>query len=241
MRKTYPRFPKQAEKIYKLLLAKNKPLTAYQIAEKFNIFPNAVYRDIYKLEKYNLVQKSPTRPMRFNALQPKEGLETFLLSHRNWFSESFVGNSLTSNYQSDPSLDLSFIRDRNDSVYRSTQDLKQAKVQVLQIVSGLELPADTMLEIKNAIDRGVTIKIIVQTLSENNRELLENWKRLGVKLKSTKSISSRLILIDNHITYLMSYNPDQESENIGIRFNYRPITTLMQEIFEKRWQSAKMI
>jgi hypothetical protein len=99
----------------------------------------------------------------------------------------------------------------------------------------------TILVYKQAIERGVTIKVLVQNLTETSEQMFKNWQKIGVKVKYFPNMEARIFIIDEQLVYFTSYDPSKKNEGVGMRFNYRPYAILMSETFEQRWKIAKEI
>lgn len=231
--------PPQAVLVYKTLL-KEKELTANELGERLNIFPNTVYRVVRSLEKFGMIEKINTRPLRFRAKQAEEVVDAMLLSHREWFLNFFdTGDKGKVKIKND--LGITFIKNRDEFVERSTQDQICAVKEVFLIISGDEVPSETILASKRAIERGVVIRVIAQRIDDDNREMLKNWEKIGMKVRYSPTIKTRITIIDLRIVYIVSYNPKDYKEGIGVRFNYPPVAAIMREMFMKKWKGAKAI
>ena len=229
----------QQTQIYNLLL-KHKSLTAKEIGSKLSIFPHAVYRANKSLIDYGLIEETDNYPVEFKAKPVADALDSYLLAQRESFLQSFKPNGQRVNI-SDQILDIAFIQSREELLERTNEDMLLAKHEVCILVSGIEVPAETMLARKKAIEKGVSVKIIVQNMEEATHEMLENWKKIGLEIRHHPLLEARLLLFDSKIAYISSYNPKKKEEAIGIRFNYPPIAKLMRDLFNERWQKAKVI
>lgn len=230
----------QSEKIYKLLL-ENNSLTAKQIGKELKIFPHAVYRATKPLINLGMIKKKNNRPEIYEANSVVKGLEEFLDNQRESFLKSFGFYTNLTQIDSRAALDLHFIKTRGDLLDKTNSDIYEAKKEIYLIVSGLEVPAETILAFKNANGRGLKIRIIVQKLDETNDKMLQNWKKLGIQVRYYPVLETRLFIFDNKIVYLTSYNPDQKEEALGVRFNYRPIARIVRDFFDQRWVKAEEI
>src|SRR5436189_6242319 len=119
------------------------------------------------------------------------------------------------------------------------EDKKNATKEIHQIVSGIEIPAESILENKRAIERGVQVKYLVQRLDEVNKDMLINWQKIGIEVKYFPLIEARIIIVDKKIVYITSYNPLNKNECTGVRFDYPPVAKIMNEVFLQRWEMGK--
>ena len=228
---------RQSQDIYKLLVKKSG-LNAKGIGKELKILPNAVYRAIKPLRELGLVEQTSERPTKFIAKPSVEAVEMYLLNQRNVFEQILGDADLSTLPHSNAPV---LIKDRNDLIEKTNRDVKNSKRSVDFIVSGLEVPAETLLTYKQALDRNVKIRSIVQRLDDTSEEMFRNWKKIGLDVRHYPSIESRIFVIDNHIVYLTSYDPERKEECVGIRTGYEPFAKLMREVFERKWESAKEI
>lgn len=235
-----PSLPPQAIAIYRLLLA-GKVLSAREIGKSLGIFPHGAYRAIKVLMLLGCVEKVGKLPIRFKAKSVSESLDIYLLVHRQWFEKNFSGYEKREEEkrESKKVLDIVFIQDRQSLMERSTRDLEYVNEEVCLLISGHEAPAETMLQHKRALERGVTVKILVQHFTPKNMEMLWNWQRMGIQVRLGPTTGARVFIFDSRVVYIASYNLKQESEAIGVRFNYGPIARLMRGVFIKQWGMAK--
>jgi sugar-specific transcriptional regulator TrmB len=230
----------QSLKIYKLLVESSGYLTAKEIGKEIGIVPNSVYRAVNELEKHGLIERFGNRPVQIKAHKPTEVVDRLFIPYREWFLKNYsTERSQTVGIGDD--LGVSFIKNRSDSIERSTKDQEYMKKELLLIVSGDEVPAETILVNKMAIERGVKIKIIVQRADKDNQEMLDNWKRLGMQVRYSTIIKTRLTIIDSRIAYIVSYDPTDKEKGLGVRFSYPPVAGLLREVFYQKWKESKRI
>lgn len=227
----------QAVEIYRLL-SKEQHLTAKEIADKLNIFPNAVYRSTKVLTQFGFIEQIGKYPIRYTSRPSADGLDSYTQSVRKTLL-----NSLSINIQNlfdNEKIGVLFINNRTHLIERSNTDTKNAIKDISLIVSGLEVPADTILEYKRAIDtRGVRMRVIVQKLDEAKETMLKNWQKMGIEVRHYPLIEARIIIFDSKIAYITSYNLTIKEESNGVRFNYAPIAQILQDLFEQRWTKSK--
>lgn len=233
-------FSRQTEAIYKILLD-DQPLDAKEISERLNVLPHAVYRSIKPLLSVGLVKKLNEYPVKFGITTSQDALDAYFLTTRENFLQTFFPNGVNEDKKGKVALNISFIKDRQELLERSNQDMGKVRSGVNLIVSGLEVPAETILEYKRAVDRGVKIRTLVQRLDETNAEMLGNWRKIGIDVRFFPLLEARILIFDNELVYITSYNPNNQNEGIGMRFDYPPVARIMNEIFEQRWKNSEEI
>jgi sugar-specific transcriptional regulator TrmB len=228
----------QATAIYSLLQTSGAR-SAKEIGKELKIFPNAVYRAMKQLMVLGFVEEIFSYPVKFQAKPASQALELYLGAARQGFGEAFgFGNNQLHIHKL---LPLTFTQTRNQLLKMTAKDERVTKSEVNLIASGLEVPAETVLCHKRAVERGVRVRIIVQNLDEVRVDMLRNWQKAGVEVKYYPKIESRIFVFDHRIVYFTSYNPKNIEEAIGMRFEYAPFAVMMDELFEQRWQLAKDI
>lgn len=230
------RITPQARKIYNLLSDK-KPMTAVQIADRLNILPHAVYRSIKVLVDFGFVRQMGRYSTLYMKNAPEGPIDLYTSAMKTYLSKAFSAkNKPNSNL-----LDISFIQTREQLIEMTNVDVDNAQKSIDFIVSGHEVPAETILAHKNAVERGVIVRKLVQNLDAASKDMLRSWKNAGVKIKYFPNMESRIFIYDSQIVYFTSYNPQKNAEALGVRFNYAPFARIMSEIFEQRWKLGKKI
>lgn len=226
--------PQALEIYYKL--AAFGPKNAKQIGREMKIFPNAVYRTINQLMAAGFVEEVSGYPVKFKAKKPLDSMELFVGQVRENFMKAFNLRALPNSRQL---LQLEFVNGRPALLKMTGRDAQKSKFEMSYITSGLEVPAETILQNKRAVERGVRVRIICQNLKEVTGEKIASWKNAGVEVKYYPNMEARIFIFDRQTVYFSSYNEKNYQEASGIRFDYAPFAELMQELFEKRWQTAK--
>lgn len=226
----------QAAEIYRLLNA-SKRLTAKEIAGKLKILTPAVYRSVDKLTAMGLIEKCGSHPIQFQVLPTQNATDTYLAVQRRWFLEQFPQVALNNTDSLLNDLTVSFIKDKAQLYAEYLEDEYQVKKDISLIVSGLEATPEVVLANKQALDRGVRIRILVQEITD--REMLSNWEKMGIEVRITGPIQARILLLNNKIAYLVSYDQTKPHLAVGVRFAYTPIAQILQSVFEQKWSAAK--
>ena len=221
----------QAVKIYRTI--SKETVTAKDIGKKIKILPNAVYREIEKLKGLGLVFEVGKHPVRFKHKEPTEslGFITNLIKQN-----LFIGQQVLV----EP-LNLNFVQNRKELLDFTNKDTKGVKESLSIIVSGHEVPAETILVQKQAVDRGVRVRILIQDLSASGRERVRAWKKMGIEVRYLKYMQARILIFDGKIVYFTSYSESKNHEAVGMRFEYEPYARLMDELFEQKWLQARVV
>ena len=239
--------PPQGIQIYKLLL-NNRPLNATEIGLKLKIKPQAVYRVVDHLSNLGLVKELFGRPKTFEAINRSQARDLYANSQKTYF-DSLVPNLLENSklknslHIEESLFSVAFIEGRNEIFEKITEDINRATDECKFIVLGLAvgISQDLLLAQKEAVDRGIPIKIIVQEFSKKNEVVLRSWIRAGMKLRLGNAINFHLLLIDNTISYLMTFNPDNKIKRSAVRIVHKSINMEFQGLFNYHWKESKSI
>lgn len=226
----------QAKAIYDVLSDK-KPLTAAQISDKLNILPHAVYRSTKVLVDYGFVRKMGHHSTLYMKTSPEGPIDLYTSAMKTHLLQAFS----SSNQQRGKLLDILFIQSRKQLIEMTNKDVDNTKTSINFIVSGHEVPAEIVLAHKNAVERGVVVRKLVQNLDPTSKQMLKSWKSAGVKIRYLPNMESRIFIYDSRIVYFTSYNAHKNEEAFGVRFNYAPFALMMNEIFENKWKLGEEI
>jgi len=221
--------------------SKEEPLTVLQIATHLDVFPHSLYRNLEELENLGLVKKMDGHPTRYVSLSLSDAWFSYVDVQRQLFEQLYSEKNNKLDQTIKDKINLTFLKTRSELLKLLETDIKSANQRIEHIVSGLELPAETMLEYKKAVDRKVDLWFIVQNLNELNRGLLFNWQKMGFKVRYYPELEARIIVIDRKVVYFTSYYFQRKEEAIGVRFAYLPIARQMSELFKQRWSVSKLI
>jgi sugar-specific transcriptional regulator TrmB len=225
----------QAGEIYSLL-AKRGSMSAKEIGKHLRIFPNAVYRMTRQLLGLGFVEEIYSYPVKFQAKPANEAITLYTATIKQNFYEMLdLKDSVSSN------IKISFFQTRKDLLKLFAKDAAKAKRQINIIVSGHEIPAETTLAYKRAIDHGVKIRKLIQNKDEENIRLAKNWQKMGIGTRYTPLMQARVVIFDGQIIHFGSYDPKRQQESMGVRFDYAPYALMMDELFEQKWQMSKDI
>ncbi len=227
----------QAKTIYKLL-SKKGALSAQQIGEELGVLPNAVYRSADKLIGLGMVCQLDSYPVQYKAVPANVALNWYLLAAAQGFRQEF-SVTVSSAGKTQPSPSITFIKDRQSLLKRTNNDTTRSRDSINFIVSGIEVPDETILAYRKAITKGAKVRVLVQRKQETTTEKLEKWQDIGAAVRQSENIGVRLFVFDSRVVYFTSYNAASKGKAFGIRFEYEPLANLMNELFEQHWQASK--
>lgn len=222
----------KSQRLYQVLLAES-PLSAKQLGAKLKIFPSTVYRLAKPLIDMGLINQTNKYPYQFVAKPVSEGLSLFLLHQNDWFTQKFSPQS--------KQVSLSFIQSRDELMRLSEEETDRATKTVDLLRSGHEIPADLMLSIIKAKERGVETRMLIQDYSKDNAQQVSIWQKNGILVRKTSLRHIRLMIYDCQILYFMSYKHSDSQKDMGMEISYPPFAAILSQLFEEWWQKAEII
>lgn len=229
----------QARATYDLLASRND-LTAKEIGECLGILPNAVYRAADQLLSLGVVKKQGSYPARYSLVPVGEALGWFLLTAQRSFKEAFQYSSQQPLAGALKGPSMTFIRTRENLLKRTDQDAARAAKSIDFIVSGLEVPDETVIAFRKAVAKGVRVRALLQKRKETSKAKLEKWADLGADVRLTDDHGVRMFLFDTKTAYMTSYNQGKKEEAFGVRFDFAPLAVMLQDVFELRWNESEI-
>lgn len=215
-------------------------MTAREIANEIDILPNAVYRVAKKLTDLGMIEKLGDYPARYRALPVQAAMSYYLMAATNSFRKEFgVQKPSPSAKQHGPTISL--IKDRPSMLRRGASDANVAKQSIDIVVSGHEVPDETVMAYRRAITLGIPIRMIIHQKTQIDGFQVKLWKEIGVEMRYLPDLEVRMIIYDKQVVYITSYDAKSPGSAFGVRFAYEPLALQMSELFEQNWQKAKKL
>lgn len=224
------------------LLISSGSLKAGELASEMDIYPNAVYRIMERLEKKGFIVSLDTHPVTFQSIPPRIAIPAYidmkqkaLEDMRHVSLESFQEEKSVSSTKVD-------IQTGKKQMFETYINLaKQAKKEICIISLGEPVPDELKLVNRDAIERGVQLKFISHIYTVNNRELLRSWVRMGMEVRHLPGGGFHLQIFDGKINVLTANNPKNTSERTSMVIYNEGISTVLRDYFSSVWQKATPI
>jgi len=229
---------KQEATIY-LLLWKEKPMTAEQIAKRISCLPQAVSRSAKKLESMRLIGIGNTYPHTYQAITPSVALPSFAktkASHLQLVAENLASRMS----QTIPKLDttMNLIMGQEASYIYAAKLLDITNDEMLVISIGEAIPEELLLSVKRSRERGVIIRMIAQQYDEKNKEILENFKKNGYEIRHAPSKGFHLAIYDGKQSLLIISNRENIKQRAAVHIISKGLSESLRDYFYKIWEIA---
>ncbi|OLS23307.1 MAG: hypothetical protein HeimC2_27090 [Candidatus Heimdallarchaeota archaeon LC_2] len=214
----------------------NGASTADDIAKRFDMRPSRVYEALDSLSSKHFVEISNSRPRVYNAKHPQEAITQYIQRAKSDFSDRItqLNNDgatllelveplyLKSHFDILPGELISQFSNLTDAEEFTKNLINSAKEEILifsHIFSWYDIVRD---DIRNAINRGCEVKILMQTNSEIDDKLAEMIE-MGIKVKSIppRSIMSRGTIVDRTSMIFIIW-ASEENDSGKTRRIYKP-------------------
>jgi len=213
---------------------------ASEIAHQIHVLPNAVYRLINSLVKNGFVIKLDCHPVKFQAIPPSVAITNF--SQQQIKTIEITQTSIISNLTQNPTgfnpTNIEILTGKNALFTRSAQDIVKAKQEVLIISIGEPVPDSLKLANRDAIAKGVKIKMIVHKYNSDNETLLKSWLKMGLEVRYYQDWGYHLTIYDGNKATLSINNPRNTEERISLVIHSQALANALREYFYTLWAKA---
>ena len=223
-------------------LIKQGSLTTAQLAQKIGILPNAVYRLVRKLQERGFVTILNTYPVTFQAIPPSTAIESYVGQKNKEFEEIKINSirSLEENQASTPTK-VDIIVSQKGLFDKFIELSEQVMREILVISIGESVPDELKLACVRAHQRGIKIKFIFHVHNKENAELLKSWVKMGMEVRHFKDGGYHLNVYDGKIAILVTNNPKNTKERLGMVFYNERLANSLRDYFYNIWDRATKI
>ncbi len=226
---------------YALLISKGS-LKAGELASQMDIYPNAVYRIMKRLEKKGFIVSLDTHPVTFQAITPRIAISAYIDMKEKTLEE--MRHISLKSFQEEKSVlstkvDIQTGKKQMFDTYISLA--KQAKKEICIISLGEPVPDELKLVNRDAIEHGVQLQFISHRYTNENHELLRSWVRMGMEVRHYSGGGFHLQIFDGKTSVLTASNPKNTSERTSMVIYNEGISIVLRDYFSSVWQKATPI
>ncbi len=223
-------------RVYEMLVFTKAPLTAQEIAAGVIIYPNAVYRIFKKLEQLGLIRKTARRPVAYIAVKKSTGFNTSYLQKQHLLLQALSKSGVM-----DVHNENTILVGRQQLYDRYVQLASLAEVDIVIFSAGIAYSKKLYQVQKSAVDRGVVVKHIVQSVDSSNYHIIHKWKHLGVEIRRLDVRQGfHLTVIDRKAALITFSNADDTEDRVTIVTEHNIAVELFHLQFEQMWNQAKL-
>lgn len=223
-------------RVYEVMVFAKTPLTAQGIAEEIMIYPNAVYRIFKELEQLGLIRKTARRPVAYIAVKKSTGFNTSYLQKQHLLFRSLLKSGVGGTHR-----DNTVLVGRQQLYDTYAQLASLAETDIVIFSAGIAYSKKLYQVQKSAVDRGVLVKHIVQSVDSSNYHIIHKWKHLGVEIRRLDVKQGFHLTVIDHKTALITFSNTNDTEDrVTIVTGHSTAVELFHSQFEQMWSQAKL-
>jgi sugar-specific transcriptional regulator TrmB len=244
-----------------LVLVEGSQMSAEEIARNAKIPIPRVYGVLDSLRNLGLILILEGRPKKFEIISPDEGLQNLLKLRKKSAEEALHQLEVTSMEVKEvlsPIFWRERLRIRPEDLLEPLENLSLTEKQTKQLIKEAKTSIDIFTDIfnwfdavdtalKNAIKRGVKIRILMNMQHAETRSTVKKLQTMGIDTRQPKDLRFpvRGTLVDSSkVIFLIWASPSGKGNQP--RYVYRPsfsanegIVAIFKHSFEYRWQSGR--
>ncbi len=246
-----------------LALLSKRELTAEELSRITSIPITRVYGTLEQLMQKGFARIVQSRPKKFHAISPEQAKHDYLTHLRRNFETNLLTIEETMRHlqrQVEPIYVESHLQVKAEELLEPLEDLKAMEKRTSEYIqkASHEILISTALfswlpkmraQLRNALARGVKVRILMQLSDTQVRRYLDDLSNLGAQIKDTADPwhPVRGTLIDNDDLIFVIWAAE-EAERHWNPIVYTPNHTknpglirIFRESFQFRWDNAKRI
>lgn len=234
-------FTPNEARVYKFLMD-NGPASVVSLAKKLKVYPNALYRLLSKLTAKELISSTGKHPAIYRAISPQFAFDGFVKKREAELKtiRDLVTDQLTPEAENNQTR-IDLLKSSRDFFLTYSELAKGAVKEILVISIGESVPEEVMLANRDALERGVNIRFIAHKCDSTNRDLLRNWKKMGLEVKHFPDWGFHLVVFDGMKSMLSVNNPNNTDERIALVIYSRGLAKAYSDYFYSVWDKAEEI
>jgi sugar-specific transcriptional regulator TrmB len=199
------------------------------------LYPQAIYRSLRNLKNQGYLTEFGSHPVKYRM----NDLGAYLKNQENNFVDT-VG-MLSSALSFDNELSITHIEGREEIWESFRKDEIKATTSIKLLILGTSsIPPEKMLANKQAVDRGVKLKILVQEQNAD-RGKFSSWKQMSFEVRKTESLKCQFLLIDDNISYIVLFDKKDSNNRFAIRFTNSSLGKVFNNLFDQQWKHSGKI
>ena len=217
-------------------------LSAGEFAKQMDIYANAVYRIMDRLEKKGFVVSLDTHPATFQAIPTDIAISSYINRRQQQLEEIKTRSLQQFARQEHPIQTKVDIQTGKNQMFETYISLaKKAKKEICMISLGESVSDEIKLVNRDAIERGVKLQFIFHRYTVQNRELLKSYVRMGIETKHFPGGGFHLQIFDGKICVLTANNPKNTEERTSMVIYNEGVASVLREYFASVWEKAARI
>ena len=230
---------KQQVTVY-LTLLHSGPSTIKTIATQINSSPQNIYRTANHLKTKKLIGILTASPFTLQALPPQLAL-TMLAKEKTLHFQTTakqIAKTLSQKPTNLNSININLILGQDKIFQLGAKMAAKAKKELLIVSIGESIPPDLLLANKKAYKRGVIVRMIAHKFDNENKNILESFKKNGYQIRHYPDWGFHLAIIDSQESLLIINNPKNTKERSAVQIPNPNLSKALTNYFYTIWKKA---
>lgn len=227
--------------IYEILL-KEGSLDAKSLAKIAGVLPNALYRLLAKLQNKGLITASGRHSTFYYPISPAFALDAYVkekVSELEITKEHLITQLSSIKSRDQTRIDL--VRSAYEFFLTYAKLAREVNKEIAIISIGEQVPEEVLLANRDAIERGVVIRLIVHKSDKSNNDLLKSWKKMGLEVKHYPGWGFHLVVFDKKKSLLSVNSPERTNERLALLIYSKGLAKAHADYFSSVWKKAEEI
>lgn len=233
-------------RVYLSLLEKG-PLLGGEVCRHSGVPHPKTYEALNSLEGKGFVAVTPVKPKVFSAVEPKTAIGSFLSSKIASFKK--LGEELGKNLAAKKPDEgekgfyekVKILAGEKSQFNLSSYFYSTASKEVYQVFTYEYVYPVHNRDIRDAVKRGVRVKIIGTKISKDGLRMMKEHLKLGAEVRFYRIDELRLQVKDDKEARITLYNPKNKSQRITAYFEHGELSKVLASYLDRVWENAKIV
>lgn len=227
-----------------ICLLKYGSMEGTQVAEKTKIPKTRVYDVLRSINEKGLASKIQDRPMKFRPIDPGKGLKALYerkqkrLQHIEEKALNSLENIDRIGKRDSVEERVEVVKGQKNMFSNLTERMDDIDEFAKGIVIGRKPPKKSQLKLKEVLERGVEMKIIISEFNRENQEAYEKLDEAARVRYYDAEPEFALLVIDGETVMINVLDPEVEEERLSIFFEVEALAKAMDEYLESVWNKS---
>lgn len=234
----------QGADIYMLVL-RNPQIKVKMVADQLHVLIPSVHRTLHSLREKGCILTSGKRPITLTAVPPSMCLAKLVNEdyQKRVVIQKQIENEVNKRMVGREELDVRFLESKQETFNYVLPIIQKLKKELFILSVGEPVPDEIFVAIVEAIRRGVDVKMLAETYTESNKELLANWQKNGYQVRylAKPSLDFTLTVHDGESCVVQIRREKEKDQRVGIAISNPGYTQAQRQYFLSLWSKAKPI
>ncbi|MBI4210062.1 MAG: TrmB family transcriptional regulator [Candidatus Diapherotrites archaeon] len=233
-------------RVYLSLLEKG-PLLGGEVCRHSGVPHPKTYEALNSLEEKGFVVVTPIKPKVFSAVEPKAAVGSLISSKIESFKKLGLelGRGLVARKRDEGEKGfyekVKILAGEKSQFNLSSYFYSTARREVSQVFTYEYLYPAHNRDIRDAVKRGVKVRIIGTSISKEGLTMMKQHIRLGAEVRFYRIDELRMQVKDDREARITLYNPKNKGQRITAYFEHGELSKVLSSYLGRVWSKAKVV